>query len=181
MFLSNRALCQAETMGAISTTFAFSLFFHPAPFFFCCFGGVRTPLSVCRRWPIKYRQAHIPGGLFCNVNSIFLLFTLRLPRWKIKMIAAMITFQNSKILPHTNCCTGFCCLMGLQIRDQTDFLKLISLSPWYLKPHTPINQPLTQGCFLLWTPTKVLLVTSKCGLIKPWFSPALNEPNSRFK
>lgn len=40
-------------------------------------------------------QAHIPGVLFCNMNTVFLLFTSQLSTPKNKIVYAVTTFQSS--------------------------------------------------------------------------------------
>lgn len=58
---------------------------------------------------------HTPSRLFCNVNSVFELFTEWSWQWKIKWLVQW-TFQSCKILPHsiTDCCAEFRHLLSLQ-------------------------------------------------------------------
>lgn len=50
------------------------------------------------RWPITYMEANIPGRLLCNMNSVFLQFTLRSSQHKDKTVGAKIALQCCKIL-----------------------------------------------------------------------------------
>lgn len=38
-----------------------------------CTDGLAKKYDVIQCWPIKYMQAHIPDGLLCTMNAVFLL------------------------------------------------------------------------------------------------------------
>lgn len=60
--------------------------------------------SVVLRWPVTYMQGHIPGGLLCNLNTVF----LSCDRCEEKIVAAVITLCCKILSVSTiNHCTVF--------------------------------------------------------------------------
>lgn len=74
------------------------------------------------------------------ISAVYLVITVA----EDKIIAALITFQSTKILTHNiiNHCTVFWHLISLQTHGsltQTAFLNCISSSHPYMKQHAPTN------------------------------------------
>ncbi len=42
-------------------------------------------------WPVKYMKTHIPGGLLCDVDRVFLLITLQSLQRKIKLCSVLVS------------------------------------------------------------------------------------------